>query len=205
MGLALVAAMAATPSFVCVADAAVQCRSKAGAVRVRDKACRKREAPLDPAALGLAAAGHTHDDRYYPKAQGDDRYVASERVLSGSVQWAIQPVGTVLLRDAATGLEVRSGTVGRPCLINTNDDGAWILVNGVGWVEDPANLSGFSTIIAPGGSVDVTFTAIGFEFGTFMVVKLVADGSPAPRLQLTCAFRDSSTPEQVVLSCAGVR
>ncbi|HWQ27409.1 MAG TPA: hypothetical protein VNN12_00105 [Dehalococcoidia bacterium] len=200
----MIAAMIAAPSFVPVAHAAVLCRSKAGAVRVRDEACRKRETPLDPATLGLAPAGHTHDDRYYPTAQADQRFLGSERVLSGSVQWVIQPVGTVLFRDAATGLEVRSASQGRPRFLNTNDDGTSLLINGVGWFT-PGSLYGFSSTVAQGASVDVTFDAVGFQFGTFMVVKLVDDGTPAPRLQVTCAFRDSMTPAQVVLSCVGVR
>jgi hypothetical protein len=214
MGAALVLAAVATVAFAAVTDAAVLCRSKAGAVRVRDDACRKRETPLDPAALGLAAAGHshgdlapaghTHDDRYYPVALADERFVASERVLSGSVQWAIQPIGTVLFRDAATGLAIRSGSFGRPSLVNTNDDGASLLVNGIGWYI-PGNLYGYTNTIAQGDSAQVVFDATGFAFGTFLVVKLVADGTAAPRLQVTCAFKDSATPAQVVLSCVGVR
>jgi|GEM_PF-5132100 len=178
-------------------DAGVLCRTRKGTVTFRDAECRRREVPIDPAVLGL-------DERYYTKAEADTRFASSERVLSGSVQMVIAPVGSVLFRDAATGLEVRMGDFGRPRLVNTNSDGAPLAVRGVGWFVRN-NIYGFDADIPAGDSVHVTFDAVGFGYGSFLVVKRVADGSAAPRLALTCAFRDSSIPEQVVLSCVGVR
>jgi hypothetical protein len=197
-GLALLAAVAAT------ADAAVLCRSKTGAVRVRDTTCRKRETTLDPAALGFAPAGHTHPELAPANHTHDDRYLGSERILSASVQTVLEPDGKVLFRDSATGLEVRATKLGRPLLVNTNDDGTPLLVSGLGYYT-PASLHGYSTTLEQGESAHVWFEAVGFSYGTFMVVKRVADGTPSPRLQLTCAFRDSPIAEQVTMSCIGVR
>lgn len=179
------------------AEAGVLCRGRKGIVVFRDTECRKREVPIDLAALGL-------DERYYPKADADARFVSSDRVLGGSVQLVGAPPGTVVLRDAATGLEVRTGDSGRPQLVNTNTDGTPLAVRGVGWFL-PGNLYGFDANIPAGDAAQVTFDAVGFGYGTFLVIKRLRDGSAAPRLVLSCAFRDSSIPEQVVLSCAGVR
>lgn len=180
-----------------IAEAGVLCRGRKGTVAFRDTACRKRELPIDLAALGL-------DDRYYSKADADARFVSSDRVLGGAVPWAVAPPGTVVLRDAATGLEVRAGDQGRPRLVNLNTDGAPLAVRGVGWFV-PGSLYGFDADIPAGNSAQVTFDAVGFGYGTFLVIKRVRDGTAAPQLALTCVFRDSSIPEQVVLSCVGVR
>lgn len=132
-----------------------------------------------------------------------DAFLRSDRLLSGSVQYASGSVGKVLFRDPATGLEVRAGDQGRPRLVNTNGE-AELFVRGVGWFV-PGNLYGYDATIQAGNFTQVTFDATGFNYGQFMVVKWVADGSPAPRLQLTCAFKDSAIPAQNVLSCVGVR
>jgi hypothetical protein len=134
---------------------------------------------------------------------GADGFLRSDRVLSASVPNASGSVGTVLFRDPATGLEVRAGDQGRPRLLNTNE-GVELFVRGVGWFV-VGNLSGYSATILPGNFAQVTFDATGFSYAQLIVVKRVADGSPAPRLQLTCTFNDSSIPVQNVLSCVGVR
>lgn len=200
MGALALPMLVASPS----GSAKVLCQGRNGAVFARDEGCRRREIRLDPTALSIASAAHTHDERYYPKPEVDGKFLGAERVLSGSVQWAVEPIGTVLFRDPVTGLEIRSASLGRPRFINTNTDGVSLQVNGVGWFS-PNNVYGYSATIEQGDAVTVTFDATGFGYGTFMVSKRVADGTSAPRLQVSCAFKDAPVAAQVVLSCVGVR
>lgn len=123
---------------------------------------------------------------------------APERIVSARVS-TISNEGKVLLKDEATGLEVRVGRYGSPRLVNTNERDS-LRIQGVGY--GPSQLYSVERGIAPGSSIDVIFDAAYFKYGQFLVKRDVESGSS---LALNCGFVDGSVPSAVQLYCIAVR
>jgi hypothetical protein len=118
----------------------------------------------------------------------------SSHVLVGSASTAT--VGTLLLRDPRTGLEVRTGSTGGVRIVNPAGSTATIDGHSVGFF-DQINVSHSEIKVAPGEQVDVTFFSNGFAYAQFLFQQ--RSSSPAAAvLLLTC------TEHSPQLSCIGI-
>ena len=122
----------------------------------------------------------------------------SDRILRGSA--SLSTADTAIIKDARTGLEARTGPVGsgKLRLVNTTQD--TLVLRGIGYYTS-ASLVALDTPIPPGGQSDVSFSAAGFSYAQFVVVRRsAAAGTPA--LQVSCS-EDASVGDGT-LSCIGV-
>ncbi|HYV14836.1 MAG TPA: hypothetical protein VE972_02320 [Conexibacter sp.] len=118
----------------------------------------------------------------------------TSHVLVGSASTAT--VGTLLLRDPRTGLEVRTGNDGGVRIVNPAGNTATIDGHSAGFF-DQIDLSHNEIKVAPGEQVDVTFLSGGFAYGQFLFQQR-SSAPAAAVLLLTCTER---SPE---LSCIGI-
>jgi hypothetical protein len=135
---------------------------------------------------------------------GPDAFIRSDRVLSGSLSSANQPVGSVLFRDAVTGLEVRLGDSSVPRFLNTNSTDT-LAVRGLGGVSSTTNGDAYTVgfVLSPGASQNVSVQTITPSYIDVMVVRQVPGNTSAPHLRVSCAYTDVNSTQY--LSCTGDR
>jgi hypothetical protein len=136
---------------------------------------------------------------------GATSFLRSSRIQSGTVDFttvsgsATKPVFT----NAQLGLRVSFQPPARLHLTNLNpaDD---ITVTGLGFYSTNSNTGTYSRqqVIAPGASDIVSFDAVGFTYGTFLVTKQTTPISVSPSIQLTCAM--NNRVNHTAFSCIGI-